>query len=109
MFLPVPWIYSDYVTMCQETYGVTPRPAWTDISFWGHQIKAASNIIFSNGKLDPWMPGGVTYNISDSVTAIVIEHGAHHLDLRTPDPSDPQSVIDARNQERAIITGWLNE
>uniref|UniRef100_A0A7S4NTB1 Prolylcarboxypeptidase n=1 Tax=Paramoeba aestuarina TaxID=180227 RepID=A0A7S4NTB1_9EUKA len=107
MFLPAPWIYSDYVTYCQETFDVTPRPGWTDISFWGHQISAASNIIFSNGMLDPWRPGGVTYNISSSVTAIIIQHGAHHLDLRTPLPSDPLSVQMARSQETEIIRSWL--
>jgi len=109
MFLPDPWDYDAYVEYCQDTYDVTPRPLWTDVSFWGHELSAASNIIFSNGKLDPWMFGGVTYNISSTVTAIVIEHGAHHLDLRTPNPADPQSVIDARNMEKNIIAKWLSE
>ena len=59
--------------------------------------------------LDPWRAGGVTEDINDSVTAIVIEKGAHHLDLRTPDPADPQSAVDARDREREIIGEWLKQ
>jgi lysosomal Pro-X carboxypeptidase len=109
MFLPAPWDYEAYSLYCLDTYGTLPRPEWSEISFWGHQIEAATNIIFSNGMLDPWMPGGVTYNVSSSLPAILIHQGAHHLDLRTPDSSDPQSVVDARNQEREIIAGWLGQ
>ena len=44
-----------------------------------------------------------------SIITVVIERGAHHLDLRAANPADPQSVIDARNIERAAIRGWLAE
>jgi len=109
MFLPEPWNYDRYKVYCQETFNVTPQPGWTWISFWGREISTASNIIFSNGRLDPWMPGGVLFNASSSLPAILIDHSAHHLDLRAPDPADPQSVTDARNFERQTIAGWLNQ
>ena len=38
-----------------------------------------------------------------------MQDGAHHLDLRSSNPLDPQSVIDARLQEVAYFKQWLAE
>jgi lysosomal Pro-X carboxypeptidase len=51
-----------------------------------------SNIIFSNGELDPWHAGGVLTNVSERSIAIYIEDSAHHLDLRLPNDADPISL-----------------
>ncbi len=71
--------------------------------------QGVSNIVFSNGRLDPWSGGGVTFNTSTAptVVAIVIDQGAHHLDLRSTNPADPESVIVARNIERMHIRQWI--
>lgn len=62
-----------------------------------------TNIIFSNGDLDPWHTGGVLYDVSDSAISLYISESAHHLDLRLPDEADPTSVSDARAYEITII------
>ena len=54
-------------------------------SVGGRHIEAASNIVFSNGLLDPWSSGGVLWNISDSLVAVIIPEGAHHLDVSAVD------------------------
>ena len=59
--------------------------------------------------LDPWSPGGIHTSLSDSVIAIQIEDGAHHLDLRFSNPADPPSVIAARITEKKMISSWLNQ
>lgn len=63
------------------------------------------------GTLDPWSLLGPTTNYTGnpSIITVVIEQGAHHLDLRAATPGDPQSVIDARNIERAAIRSWIAE
>jgi len=68
-----------------------------------------SNIIFSNGALDPWHAGGVNYNVSDQAIAIYIYQSAHHLDLREPKAADPDPVVEARDIERAWISKWITE
>ena len=45
--------------------------------------------MFSNGLLDPWSSGGVLQNISESLVAVIIPEGAHHLDVRAALPSEP--------------------
>ncbi len=63
----------------------------------------------SNGKLDPWSGGGFLKSVSDSVVAILIEDGAHHLDLRSSNPADPKSVIKARKKEKEYIEKWIKQ
>ena len=45
--------------------------------------------------------------LAPTLPAILIEDGAHHLDLRTPHPDDPESVVAAREQEKKLISGWI--
>ncbi|TPP60168.1 Dipeptidyl peptidase 2, partial [Fasciola gigantica] len=48
-------------------------------------------------------------DISDSVVALKIHGGAHHLDLRSPDPADPPSVREVRETERRLIQYWIKK
>lgn len=57
--------------------------------------------------MDPWSAGGVTRNISHSLVAIMIPEGAHHLDLRGRNPSDPKSVQQARDLELCYMKQWI--
>ena len=63
----------------------------------------------SNGLLDPWSAGGVKTRLSESLVAILIPDGAHHLDLRGSNPSDPPSVLEARQKEKAIVQSWIEK
>ena len=56
MFEPQEWNYDDYKKQCRDQFGVDPRMEWPDVNFGGNaqEIKYHTNIVFSNGALDPW-------------------------------------------------------
>eukprot|EP00300_Choanocystis_sp_HF-7_P025205 c2691_g1_i1.p1 GENE.c2691_g1_i1~~c2691_g1_i1.p1 ORF type:complete len:510 (-),score=98.65 c2691_g1_i1:143-1672(-) len=110
MYPPRNFTPKDHHDYCVNQYKITPRPTWLRTAFGGsHIANTTSNIIFSNGLLDPWSVGGFLTNLSDTLVAVTIEDGAHHLDLRSSNPDDPQSVITARKMELALLKQWLAE
>ncbi|GIZ04930.1 hypothetical protein CEXT_21041, partial [Caerostris extrusa] len=51
----------------------------------------------------------VLNDVSDTLVAVIIDGGAHHLDFKYDNPNDPQSAIDARNFEmRTYKNGCWN-
>lgn len=86
-----------------------PWSRWMDEYYGGLHISAASNIVFSNGLLDPWSSGGVLRNLSTSAVALILPNGAHHLDLMFPTPADPPDAVAARRTEELHIRKWISE
>ena len=93
---------------CTARYpGIVQRPGWIAATSAFGAASAASNIIFSNGELDPWRSGGVLRNLSRTLVAIEVPQGAHHLDLMFSHPEDPPPVRAARDAEFALLREWL--
>ncbi|KAI3462651.1 hypothetical protein Pfo_019314 [Paulownia fortunei] len=114
MFPAYYYNYTSDEEWCLENYHVKPRPTWITTEFGGHGFKNAlktfgSNIIFSNGLLDPWSGGSVLEDISETIVALVTEKGAHHLDLRPATAEDPDWLVEQRAAEVKLIQGWLDE
>merc|ERR1712137_573871 len=105
MFPPAPYNFDNLVEYCQTKWGVTPDPLKIPTMY---NYTTSSRIIFSNGFLDPWWPGGVLTSIEGSdIIAFQMRGAAHHLDLRGSDPNDPDDVTQTRVQEAQIINTWL--
>ena len=99
--------------LCERYYNVTPRMHWLETWAGGYAISdklsGHSNIIWSNGKRDPWHGGGFLLP-SDALpggAVFVMEHTAHHQDLRAPHAADPPELVRVREEEEKIIRGWL--
>ncbi|KAF2887399.1 hypothetical protein ILUMI_18774, partial [Ignelater luminosus] len=108
MFENYAWNFTAFAETCYNKWKVrVARPDLAILEYGGKDLEAASNIIFSNGLLDPWSGGGVLRNVSRTVYAVVIPEAAHHLDLRSSNVNDPRSVIAARNFHKRTIRSWL--
>jgi pimeloyl-ACP methyl ester carboxylesterase len=98
---------------------------WLDAYYGGINMDGHSNIIFSNGLLDPWSAGGVyatnpfehddspydgpmLQNITENdVLALIIEYGGHHTDLMYSSKLDPNCVKEARRIEKDYVAKWI--
>jgi len=103
--------------------GVVPRQDFFTTWVGATPAAAVSNVVFSNGKLDPWSRQGVlppstcsadelgvtAADIGDGSLALLIDKSAHHLDLFFANPQDPPSVVAARKQEMALVAKWIAE
>jgi lysosomal Pro-X carboxypeptidase len=114
MFIEDPFNYTTYTKFCQDTYGLTPNYQWALNQFGGFNVprdfQAMSNIIFSNGELDPWRAGGVYEWVNLDLPFYIIRGGAHHLDLRLPNEVDKGTDVEfVREKEAILIEMWVKE
>ena len=131
MFFDQPWNGNASALGCARNTaygGVAPRQRWLTTFFGGRHLTEASNIVFSNGKLDPWarqgvLPANGTGRLRRTVTAtglvssaaglgpgsaaLLIDRAAHHLDLFFSHADDPASVVGARAVEMEHVAQWI--
>ena len=113
MFPTASWDKKSTSAYCRAAFGEMPQYSWALDYFGGHVPKRdfmkSSNIIFSNGSLDPWHAGGVLEPVSDETVVLYIEGSAHHLDLRLPNEADPQTLTEARQTETEYLAKWIDQ
>lgn len=67
MFIAAPFDYAAFTQDCLNKFKLTPRYDWVWNYLGGNDIQrdfySLSNIIFSNGELDPWRAGGLNDEI----------------------------------------------
>ncbi len=110
MFNPEKWNLENYQKKCKKYWEGDVRPNWI-FNFYGgrdfeKEINNYSNILYVNGKMDPWNAG--CPKISNNPNIIVFEaDSAHHLDLRSPNEKDPESITQARKLIEVLIEKWI--
>ncbi|CAH1109164.1 unnamed protein product [Psylliodes chrysocephalus] len=108
MFVTNPWDYEEYAQNCNARFGVKDvRPEGAILAYGGKDLKYYSNIIFSNGEMEPWSSATVSDNVSDSIFSIKIPDATNQLDLRKFDPTDNIYVAETRKFHIHTITQWL--
>uniref|UniRef100_U5ET05 Lysosomal Pro-X carboxypeptidase n=1 Tax=Corethrella appendiculata TaxID=1370023 RepID=U5ET05_9DIPT len=108
MFPVEKWDFKKYSDDCFKKFSVRPNEDTAIINYGGRSLDAASNIVFSNGLLDPWSGGGVLRNSNPKIKIVLITEGAHHMDLRAAHEKDPGSVIGARKVHIKSIQEWIS-
>ena len=110
MFWPNPFNQSLVDAHCEMTWGVKPRQKWIVQEYGGRQLgEGHSNIVFTSGGFDPQCSMGIANNLSDSLTALLIPQGGHHLDLMFSHAADPPEVRAVRQHQLSEIRRWILE
>jgi lysosomal Pro-X carboxypeptidase len=106
MFPSYPYDFPSLEEYCMTQWNAVPQPLAIPTKY---NYTTLTNLILSNGRLDPWHPGGVLpEQCPPQLFCILIDEAAHHLDLRGTDPiHDPASVLIARQYEAQIIGNWI--
>ena len=107
MFFEQPWNETAAVLECERRWGVRPKTLWATTVFGGRRLSWASNVVWTNGYLDPWAGLGVQESLSLSLVAMMLPGGAHHLDFMWSNDLDPEPVIEARKTQMKLIRQWM--
>ncbi|KAL6726256.1 hypothetical protein Aduo_008246 [Ancylostoma duodenale] len=106
------------IAQCQAIFGTFQ---WTTKvwnvqavpQLYGLSLNGVSNIILTQGALDPWsgggyQPGSPSANQDRGIYVMAIPGSAHHLDLRTPNTCDPNTIQNARFQIVQVLDCWVH-
>jgi hypothetical protein len=113
VFPAYPWDPIGMAEECTATYGVYPRTDWVPINYGmtplnAQLLKYASNIMFTDGQLDPWLYGCVKYTSNPNIVVKIMQGGAHATDLLSATSGDTQDITDTRKLEISMIQAWVN-
>ena len=99
-------------SLCESLWADTaPDPRALADAYGGYAIPAkVTNVIFSNGLRDPWHGGGFYASPDAHPTNVfcTMPDGAHHGDLRAPEPDDPPDIKACRALEERTIAAWID-
>ncbi|KAI8476688.1 MAG: serine carboxypeptidase S28-domain-containing protein [Monoraphidium minutum] len=95
---------------CREAWGVEPVVDTHITMDGGLDYRGVTNIVFSNGLLDPWSAFGLLEagpGVDASIVAVKIPDGGHHVDLMFDHPEDSPAIRGARATILAEVARWV--
>ncbi|XP_014469175.1 PREDICTED: putative serine protease K12H4.7 [Dinoponera quadriceps] len=105
---------SYFTDMCIDLYGdyyngklLDSRVRRTNIMYGG-QRPDLTNVIFTNGDIDPWHALSVLEDLNAYSPAILINGSSHCRDLYSDTATDVEDLKKARAKVRGIIGKWLS-
>ncbi|XP_050448201.1 putative serine protease K12H4.7 [Cataglyphis hispanica] len=105
---------SFYIDMCTDLYGdyfndkiLDSRVRRTNIMYGG-QLPDLTNVIFTNGDIDPWHSLSVLEDLNTFSPAIVIKGSSHCRDIYSDEVTDLEDLKKARARIREIISKWIS-
>jgi len=115
MFIETPNYYLDYGNSCKDNFGLVPWWAYALTNFGGgvdpvRDFQDYSNIIFSNGLLDPFSGGGMRSFLGANLPVFNITDGAVSLDMKAPRDEDKGTEVEyTRELESLFLEKWIRE
>ncbi|XP_075240755.1 dipeptidyl peptidase 2-like isoform X2 [Convolutriloba macropyga] len=104
MFPNLPWPPQKRNLHCSQRFDLpkNQRYQWFKINYWGSQVSSATNIIWTNGLLDPWYGTGIALDTTPYLKALGAMEGASQgLDLMSP--MDGDGMEEYRKMELELI------
>ena len=81
MFEASAWNYTQFARDCHKKWNTMPRPDMADLMYGERRLQGASNIVFTNGLLDPWSSGELPANGSRPALIRSLVALVHQTDL----------------------------
>lgn len=103
-----------YINMCIDLYGdyyneklLDAQIRRTNIMYGGRRPDL-TNVIFTNGDVDPWHALSVLEDLNAYSPAILINGSSHCRDLYSDEATDVEDLKKARAKVRGIIGKWIS-
>jgi len=90
-----------------NNYNITANIRWT-LDYYGGDNLEGSNILFTNGLLDPWHTVSINEDTPNGVKAVTYEAG-HCGTMIAPSSEDPPSLTQARETVQSFLASILKD
>ncbi|KAI4499431.1 hypothetical protein M0802_005327, partial [Mischocyttarus mexicanus] len=102
-----------FFNICSNLYGnyyndnyLKKRVMRTNLIYGGYRPEI-SNVIFTNGDVDPWHKLSVLEDLNESTPAVLMKGISHCQDFLNDLSTDPLDLIKTRQIVRQIVTKWI--